>query len=188
MSGLHRRLERLGAGCGYLFAGEGVAADALDGVETHGASYADDVTLLGRGRKEIEELYVLAVEFLRHFGLEISLGKCKALIVGDKHGRSLRIGDFRVKGEDRLRFLGVALLRSGHIEPWCEGAAADRYIYASLGALHQAGLAAYPGALIAALRTKILPRLLFGSELFAISEVAGVLFRHKSPYKSAWLT
>ena len=53
--------------------------------------------------------------------------------------------------------------------------------------LVSAGLGAYPTALVRALRTYVIPSILYGCELWGLSTIGAVLSCHKSPYHTGFM-
>ena len=86
-----------------------------------------------------------------------------------------------------MRFLGVAVEASGSLAPWRDVADLQALAFAVRARLVSAGLGAYPTALVRALRTYVIPSILYGCELWGLSTVGAVLSRHKSPYHTDFM-
>ena len=71
---------------------------------------------------------------------------------------------------------------SGSIAPWHDVKDLQLLAFAVRARLLSAGLGAYPTALMHALRTYIIPSILYGCELWGLSTIGAVLSRHKSHY------
>ena len=83
--------------------------------------------------------------------------------------------------------MGVAVEASGSIAPWHDVADLRALAFAVWARLVSAGLGAYPTALVRALRTYVIPSILYGCELWGLSTVGAMLSHHKSPYHTDFM-
>ena len=83
--------------------------------------------------------------------------------------------------------MGVAVEASSSLAPWRDVADLQVLAFAVRARLVSAGLGAYPTALVRALRTYVIPSILYGCELWGLSTVGAMLSRHKSPYHTDFM-
>ena len=76
---------------------------------------------------------------------------------------------------------------SGSLAPWCDVTDLQALAFAVRARLVFAGLGAYPTALMRALRTCVIPSILYGCELWGLSTIGAMLSRHKSPYHTDFM-
>ena len=76
---------------------------------------------------------------------------------------------------------------TGSIALWCDVTDLQALAFAVRARLVSAGLGAYPTALVRALRTYVIPSILYGCELWGLSTIGAVLSRHKSPYHTNFM-
>ena len=76
---------------------------------------------------------------------------------------------------------------TGSIAPWRDVADLQALAFAVRARLVSAGLGAYPTALVRALRTYVIPSILYGCELWGLSTIGAVLSHHKSPYHTDFM-
>ena len=81
----------------------------------------------------------------------------------------------------------MAVEASGSIAPWRGVEDLQALAFAVWARLVSAGLGAYPTALKCALRTYVIPSILYGCELWGLSTVGAVLTRHKLPYHTDFM-
>ena len=86
-----------------------------------------------------------------------------------------------------MRFLGVAVEASSSIALQHDIADLQALAFTVRARLLSAGLGAYLTALMRALRTYIVPSVLYGCELWGLSTVGAMLSRHKSPYHTDFM-
>ena len=84
-------------------------------------------------------------------------------------------------------FLGITVEASGSLAPWRDVMDLQSLAFAVWARLVSAGLGAYPTALVRALRTYVIPSILYGCELWGLSTIGAVLSRHKSPYHTNFM-
>ena len=76
---------------------------------------------------------------------------------------------------------------SGSLAPWHDVADLQALAFTVRARLVSAGVGAYPTALMHALRTYVIPSILYGCELWGLSTIGAVLSRHKSPYHTDFM-
>ena len=81
----------------------------------------------------------------------------------------------------------MAVEASGSIAPWWGVVDLQVLAFAVQAWVVSAGLGTYPTALIRALRTYVIPSILYGCELWGLSTVDAMLTRHKSPYHTDFM-
>ena len=86
-----------------------------------------------------------------------------------------------------MRFLGIAVEASDSIAPWHDVADLQVLAFAVWARLVFAGLGAYLTALMCALRTYIIPSILYGCELWGLSTIGAVLSHYKSLYHTNFM-
>ena len=81
----------------------------------------------------------------------------------------------------------MAVKVSGSITLWHEVADLQALAFAVWARLVSAGIGAYPTALMHALRTFVIPSILYGCKLWGLSTVGAVPTHHKSPYHTDFM-
>ena len=76
---------------------------------------------------------------------------------------------------------------TGSIAPWRDIADLQALAFAVWSRLVSAGLGAYPTALMHALRTYVIPSILYDCELWGLSTIGAILSQHKSPYHTNFM-
>ena len=76
---------------------------------------------------------------------------------------------------------------SGSLALWRDVTDLQALAFAVRAWLVSAGLGAYPTALVCALRTYVIPSILYGCELWGLSTIGAMLSRHKSPYHTDFM-
>ena len=76
---------------------------------------------------------------------------------------------------------------SGSLALWRDVTDLQALAFAVRARLVSAGLGAYPTALVRALRTYVIPSILYGCELWGLSTIGAMLSRHKSPYHTDYM-
>lgn len=90
------------------------------------------------------------------------------------------MGALSLKPAKSFRFLGVKVTQTGGFLPWRDSF--DNTLFGLRGRLVQAGLGDLATALSRAIQIKVLPSLLYGCEIWAVSWLWGVILGSESPY------
>ena len=131
-------------------------------------SYADDISLVGSSIAGVTRLYSVVSTFLSVLGLSIVAEECKAVILSPAHPppSTLVVAYGRIPVVEHIRMLGFGVDFLGHITPWRPRD--PMLVRAVLHRLSRVGLAMYPGALVRAVLTSVLPVWLWKVELWGL--------------------
>ena len=156
-------------------------------------SYADDFKLFARHIPGMLELLAATREYLRMLGLSLDVsatGKCKLLCIRRPRGAPRQLlpvpgGFVRVVSE--LRFLGVKVTNRATIATWRDDNSPDSNPATGTAAavcrkLDALGLGSSPGALAHGASVRIVPAILYGSEVWGIPTLHSTVLGRASPY------